>query len=88
MTGCSQSRGLGFRMADELEPQAAGLFPNGFGHCGHTGQSVYLSPDTGLWVIILSDATAMTQRRTPKGAYSEVMQMRTQLHSAIREDLA
>ena len=85
--GCCQSRGLGFQLADRTAPQAAGLFTDGFGHCGHTGQSLYLSPTSGLWVLILSDATAMMLRRIPEGSYDEVMKMRTALHCAIRLDL-
>ncbi len=84
----SESRGLGFLYVDGRYPQTGGLFPDGsIGHCGHTGQSVFVHPESGLYVIILSDATAVNVRRYGKENYSEVTQMRHDLHAAIRADL-
>ncbi len=63
--GMSQSRGLGFLHVDERYEQTGGLFKNGaIGHCGHTGQSVFVDYRTGLYVIILSDATVSTVKNT------------------------
>ena len=82
--GKGESRGLGFLIADESYAQASGLFaPHGFGHCGHTGQSLFVDPDTGLWVIILSDATVSTEKKYGKENYAEVKAMRSDLHRAI-----
>jgi CubicO group peptidase (beta-lactamase class C family) len=86
--GKGDSRGLGFLIADENYAQASGLFaPRGFGHCGHTGQSLFVDPDTGLWVIILSDATVSTVKKYGKENYAEVKQMRSDIHRAIAEDI-
>ena len=85
----SESRALGFLYADERYAQTGGLFPNGsFGHCGHTGQSVFLDPQTGLSVIILSDMTVSLEKQgNGSYRYEEVMQARHDLHNAIRQDL-
>jgi CubicO group peptidase (beta-lactamase class C family) len=59
--GMSEARGLGFLYVDERYSQTGELFPVGsIGHCGHTGQSVFLNRESGLYVIILSDATVST----------------------------
>ena len=84
----SESRGLGFLYVDERYAQAGGLFRTGsIGHCGHTGQSVFVATESGLYVIILSDATVSTVRKYGKEKYSEVMQMRHDIHAAIGADL-
>ena len=83
-----ESRGLGFLYVDERYAQAGGLFRTGsIGHCGHTGQSVFVDTENGLYVIILSDATVSTVRKYGKEKYSEVMQMRHDIHAAIGTDL-
>ena len=87
--GMSASRGLGFLYVDDRYKQTGGLFPEGsIGHCGHTGQSVFVDPKSGLYVIILSDATVSTVKKYGKEHYEEVMEMRRALHAAIREDLS
>lgn len=84
----SESRGLGFLYIDERYKQTGGLFADGaIGHCGHTGQSVFVDYRTGLYVIILSDATISTVKKYGKEHYDEVMDMRARLHSAIKCDL-
>lgn len=84
----SESRGLGFLYVDERYAQAGGLFRTGsIGHCGHTGQSVFVDTESGLYVIILSDATVSTVRKYGKEKYSEVTQMRRDIHATIGADL-
>jgi len=84
----SESRGLGFLYVDERYAQTGGLFPDGsIGHCGHTGQSVFVDYRSGLYVIILSDATISTVKKYGKEHYNEVKDMRARLHSAIKCDL-
>ena len=84
----SQSRGLGFLYVDGRYSQTGGLFKEGaIGHCGHTGQSVFVDYRTGFYVIILSDATISTVKKYGKAHYNEVIDMRAQLHNAIRQDL-
>lgn len=86
--GMSESRGLGFLYVDERYGQTGGLFPDGsIGHCGHTGQSVFVDYRSGLYVIILSDATVSTVRKYGKERYDEVMDMRSRLHAAIKQDM-
>jgi CubicO group peptidase (beta-lactamase class C family) len=84
----SASRGLGFLYVDAGYKQTGALFADGaIGHCGHTGQSVFVDYRSGLYVIILSDATVSTVKKYGKERYDEVMDMRTQLHAAIKCDL-
>ncbi len=58
-----------------------------FGHCGHTGTSIFIEPRTGLYVIILSDATISTVRKYGNENYDAVKKMREDIHNAIRKDL-
>jgi len=82
------SRALGFLYVDERYRQAGGLFSDGaIGHCGHTGQSVFVDYRSGLYVIILSDTTISTARKYGDEVYEEVMKLRKDLHAAIRQDL-
>ena len=84
----AEGRGLGYLVVDASSPQTGKLFPIGsFGHCGHTGQSVFVDPQSGLYVIILSDATISKVKKHGKENYNEVMQMRTDIHNAICADL-
>lgn len=84
----SASRALGFLYVDERYPQTGDLFADGsIGHCGHTGQSVFVDPRTGFYVIVLSDATVSTVRRYGQKKYSDVIQMRHDIHAAIKADL-
>ena len=86
--GMSESRGLGFLFVDDRYKQAGGLFADGaIGHCGHTGQSVFADYRTGLYVIILSDATVSTVKEYGNEHYNEVKEMRSRLHEAIKRDL-
>ncbi len=86
--GMDSSRALGFLYVDERYEQTGGLFPVGsIGHCGHTGQSVFVNAESGLYVIILSDATASVQKKYQKSRYDEVKQMRHDIHAAIKADL-
>ena len=79
---------LGFLYVDEGYTQTGGLFANGaIGHCGHTGQSVFADYRTGLYAIILSDATVSVQRKYGKDHYEEVKKLRAELHAAIKKDL-
>lgn len=87
-TGMDESRGLGYLYVDERYSQTGKLFPVGsIGHCGHTGQSVFVDHQSGLYVIILSDATISTVEKYGKENYNEVMQMRADIHNAIKLDL-
>ena len=84
----SESRGLGYLYVDGRYQQTGGLFEDGaIGHCGHTGQSVFVDYRSGLYVIILSDATISTVKKYGKEHYNEVMDMRGRIHAAIKQDM-
>ena len=84
----SAARGLGFLYVDNRYKQTGELFPVGsVGHCGHTGTSVFFNSDSGLYVIILSDATVSVTKKYGKSYYEKVKQMREHLHNAIKKDL-
>ncbi len=86
--GMSEARGLGFLYVDERYKQTGELFPIGsIGHCGHTGQSVFLNRESGLYVILLTDATVSTVKKYSHEAYGKVISMREQIHNAIKKDL-
>ena len=86
--GMTESRGLGFVYVDGRYTQTGSLFPEGsFGHCGHTGQSVFVHPGSGLYAIILSDATVSTAKKYGHERYAEVIAMRRDLHNAIKMDI-
>ncbi|MBR2292888.1 MAG: beta-lactamase family protein [Clostridia bacterium] len=87
--GMAESRGLGYLYVDDRYTQAGGLFSAGsIGHCGHTGQSVFVDRKSGLYVIILSDATRHAILKYEKKKYYKVVkQMRSDLHGAIKLDL-
>ncbi|MBQ8894452.1 MAG: beta-lactamase family protein [Clostridia bacterium] len=82
--GMSEARGLGYLYVDARYPQTGTLFPVGsIGQCGHTGQMLFTDYRTGLYGIILTDAT----RYAPK-QYHLVKEMRQELCNAISIDIA
>ena len=84
----SESRGMGFLCSDDRYSQTGKLFnENSFGHCGHTGQSVFFNIETGLYVIILSDATVCTIKKYGEEKYGDVIKFREEIHNAIKNDL-
>ena len=86
--GIGQARGLGFLIVDDAYRQTGSLFKIGsIGHCGHTGQSIFVDRENDLYTIILSDATVSVCKKVGFDAYSKVMAMREKLHNAINKDL-
>lgn len=84
----SAARGLGYVYVDERYTQTGDLFSVGsIGHCGHTGQSVFVDFESGLYVIILSDATISSVKKLGHDDYEAVMKMRQDLHNAIKKDI-
>lgn len=84
----SESRALGFVYVDNKYTQTGDLFPKGsIGHCGHTGQSVFVDLKSGLYVIILSDATISGVKKYGIEKYDIVMKMREEIHNTIKKDL-
>ena len=86
----SESRGLGWVYVDERFTQTGKLFPTGsFGHCGHTGQSIFFNRGKNLCVVILSNATRCLNKRSVfKGYdYRVIMKLREDIHNEIYADL-
>lgn len=85
------SRGLGWLYVDEAYKQTGKLFPVGsFGHCGHSGQSIFFNREKELCVVILTNATRFLNKRSNYRGYdySVICQMREQIHNAICQDLS
>lgn len=85
-----EGRGLGWLIVDERYHQTGKLFPDGsFGHCGHTGTSLFFNRDEDLYVIILTNATRFQNMKNHFKAYdyNVVCKMREELHNAIYADL-
>lgn len=86
----AESRGLGWLYVDSKYHQTGRLFPEGsFGHCGHTGCSMFVSRAENLHVIILSNATRFLNMKNDFRGYNygEIMKMREEFHNAIADDL-
>ena len=84
----NEARGLGFLYVDERYSQTGNLFPVGsFGHCGHTGTSIFVNRELGLYAIILSDATISTVKKFGNEHYDQVKKMRENIHNLIKEEL-
>lgn len=87
--GKAEARGLGFVYVDERFPQTGELFSVGsVGHCGHTGQFVFVDPNADRYAIILTDATRCHDITFDDDRYDLVMQMRADLCNAAKHDLA
>ena len=85
-----ESWGLGYLFVDERYTQTGRLFPVGsFGHCGNTGTSFFMNRESGLYAIILTNATRFSymRRNFTTCDYSETMRMREEVHNAIYDDL-
>jgi serine-type D-Ala-D-Ala carboxypeptidase len=54
-----ERRGLGWRLAPGdgagSEDAGRGIGPRGYGHTGFTGTSLWVDPDTGLVIVLLSN---------------------------------
>lgn len=86
--GMNEARAIGFRYVDNRYKQTGDLFPIGsIGHVGYTGTSFFFNRESGLYVIILSDATISVTKKYGKAIYDKVKLMRQQIHNAIKKDL-
>ena len=76
------SRASGWKYVDESYAQTGKLFSTGsIGHTGHTGTSFFVDPETGLWVVLLTNANYLSTS-------SEVETMRKNFHNILADDLA
>jgi CubicO group peptidase (beta-lactamase class C family) len=86
--GMSESRGLGFVYSDEKYERTGNLFPVGaIGHGGWTGQSVFADRKSGLYAIILTDATLSTDRKFGSANTEKVHEIMKNLHNLLKLDL-
>ena len=70
-------RGLGFNLAGSPKNFLGDLMgPHTFGHTGFTGTSVAVDPDTGLWVVLLTNRVCPTRENTT------LVRMRSLVHNA------
>ena len=70
-------RGLGFNLAGSPKNFLGDLMSSrSFGHTGFTGTSFAVDPETGLWVVLL------TNRVCPTRANIKVIRLRTLVHNA------
>ncbi len=70
-------RGLGFNLAGSPRNFLGDLMsPRAYGHTGFTGTSIAIDPDTGLWVVLL------TNRVCPTRANAQLVRMRSLIHNA------
>jgi len=76
-------RGLGFNLAG-----SQGIFlgdrmgPCAYGHTGFTGTSIALDPDTGLWVVLLTNRVCPTRTNT------QLIALRPRIHNAAADAAA
>lgn len=70
-------RGLGFNLAGSPRNFLGDLMsPRAYGHTGFTGTSIAVDPETGLWVVLLSN------RVCPTRANTRLVRMRSLIHNA------
>lgn len=63
--GMAENRGLGFKLYGGNANFMGDLFPEGaFGHTGYTGTSFTVDPDTGFFLILLSNRVHPTRNNT------------------------
>ena len=82
--------GLGWLYVDEKYHQTGKLFPVGsFGHCGHTGTSMFFNREKKMYVIILTNATRFLNMKNSFNGYDYgiIEKMREDIHNAIFEDI-
>ena len=70
-------RGLGFNLAHSPFNFLGDLLgPRSYGHTGFTGTSLALDPDTGLWVVLLTNRICPTRENT------KLVRIRSLVHNA------
>ncbi len=80
--GMSSSRATGWALVGPSESGADRLFPTGsYGHTGWTGQSIFVDPQTGLWVVFLTNSQYHGASADDKDT------LRYNLYSALADDL-
>lgn len=62
--GQNEHRGLGFQIAGTAGSFFANLPDTAFGHTGFTGTSLLVEPDSGLWILLLTNRVYPTRSNT------------------------
>lgn len=76
--GMDENRGLGFHLANGYDSYSGGIFDQeAFGHNGFTGPHILVSPNSGLYVILL------TNRVHPTRDNSNHLRLRRTLHNVV-----
>ena len=75
------ARALGWDVPTENSSSGRYLSQRAYGHNGFTGTSIWIDPDKGLFVVLL------TNRVYPSAANDKIRQVRPALHDAIVEAL-
>lgn len=69
-------RGLGFNLAGSPRNFLGDLMsPRAYGHTGFTGTSIAVDPETGLWVVLLTNRVCPTRENT------RLVRMRSLIHN-------
>lgn len=64
--GMDENRGLAFHLANGYEGYTGAFAdPNSFGHTGFTGTHLMVSPDSGLFVLLLTNRVHPTRENNP-----------------------
>ena len=76
-----EHRGLGFLLASGPESfLGSGMSPRAYGHTGFTGTSIAVDPETGVWVVLL------TNRICPTRTNTKLFPLRPLIHTAAAEE--
>ena len=77
-----ERRGLAWALRTEQRQSCGSLFgPRSFGHTGYTGTSLWVDPDRGLTVALLTNRVYFTRDPQP------VFELRGAVHDAVVEDV-
>ena len=77
-----ERRGLAWALRTEHRQSCGSLFgPRSFGHTGYTGTSLWVDPDRGLTVALLTNRVYFTRDPQP------VFELRGAVHDAVVEDV-
>jgi len=72
-------RAIGFRMQDTDAPMGEAFSRESFGHTGFTGTSVWLDPERGLKVVLLTNRVHAGREQTREA----ILRFRRVIHSAV-----
>jgi CubicO group peptidase (beta-lactamase class C family) len=75
------SRALGWDTMLPASSCGGGMSPRAFGHTGFTGTSLWVDPDRGVYVVLL------TNRVHPRRANDAIKQIRPAVHDAVMHEL-